>query len=160
MVITGYQGIGKSTLASKNKDIIDLESTCFWKDEDGFKTRPDDWYVYYCQIALDLSKQGYTVFVSCHPKVREFLEKHRGMEKFCLIFPCKSIKDEWISRLKARYDDTKEEKDLNALSRAVEHFDEDIDRLYYECYYGIEWYSNAIKIEDINYDLQEIVNRL
>ena len=160
MVITGYQGIGKSTLASKNKDIIDLESTCFWRNENGFKTRPDDWYVYYCQIALDLSKHGYTVFVSCHPKVREFLEKHHGMEKFCLIFPSKSIKNEWIARLKERYDSTKEEKDLNALSRAVEHFDEDIDRLFYECSYGIEWYSNAIKIEDINYDLQEIVNRL
>ena len=83
MIITGYQGIGKSTLASKYDKIIDLESSSFWKTEEVYgvekRTRPDDWYVYYCQIALDLSKHGYTVFVSCHPKVREFLKKHHGI---------------------------------------------------------------------------------
>lgn len=31
MIITGYQGIGKSTLAKTNDKIIDLESSCFWK---------------------------------------------------------------------------------------------------------------------------------
>lgn len=68
MIITGYQGIGKSTLASKSDKIINLESTCFWKYEEdvylnktGNKSRPDDWYVYYCQVAQDLSRQGYTV---------------------------------------------------------------------------------------------------
>lgn len=29
MIITGYQGIGKSTLAKRRQDIIDLESSCF-----------------------------------------------------------------------------------------------------------------------------------
>lgn len=29
MIITGYPGIGKSTLANKRKDVIDLESSCF-----------------------------------------------------------------------------------------------------------------------------------
>lgn len=33
MIITGYQGIGKSTLAKTNDKIIDLESSCFWKYE-------------------------------------------------------------------------------------------------------------------------------
>lgn len=62
MIITGYQGIGKSTLARKADKIIDLESTSFWKyerDEYGKKTdkktRHDDWYVYYCQVAEHLS---------------------------------------------------------------------------------------------------------
>ena len=31
MIITGYQGIGKSTLAGSSDKIIDLESGCFWK---------------------------------------------------------------------------------------------------------------------------------
>lgn len=29
MIITGYQGIGKSTLAKRRQDIIDLESSFF-----------------------------------------------------------------------------------------------------------------------------------
>ena len=93
MIITGYQGIGKSTLANKRPDIIDLESSCFWKTENGVKTRPDDWYVYYCQMAEHLSRRGYIVFVSYHPEVREYLENH-GTEPFCAIFPVKSIKED------------------------------------------------------------------
>ena len=49
MIITGYQGIGKTTLASKNDKIIDLESSSFWKHEEdaflrktGEKSRHDD----------------------------------------------------------------------------------------------------------------------
>lgn len=71
MIITGYQGIGKSTLARKENNVIDLESASFWNYENGNKTRPDDWYVYYCQVAEHLSKQGYIVFVSCHQQVRD-----------------------------------------------------------------------------------------
>ena len=42
MIITGYQGIGKSTLARKNDKIIDLESTSFWKYErDGYGKKTD-----------------------------------------------------------------------------------------------------------------------
>lgn len=37
MIITGYQGIGKSTLASKRMDVIDLESSCFWNYEDEYE---------------------------------------------------------------------------------------------------------------------------
>lgn len=157
MIITGYQGIGKSTLAKRREDIIDLESSCFWKyDENGNKTRPDDWYIYYCQMAEHLSKQGYIVFVSCHPEVREWLEKNRT-EKFCAIFPHKSIKDAWINRLRERYYYTRSEKDLKALEHAEKFYDKDIDRLMYECSYGIEWYSNAQYIETIDYDLETIV---
>lgn len=160
MIITGYQGIGKSTLAKKRQDIIDLESSYFWKfDEDGNKTRPSDWYVYYCQMAESLSKQGYIVFISCHPEVREYMRKHRT-EMFCAIFPHKSLKDIWISKLQERYYCTKSEKDLRALEHAEKFFDKDIDRLMYECSYGIEWYSNAVYIEGIDYNLESIVESL
>lgn len=59
---------------------------------------PDDWYVYYCQVAQHLSKQGYIVFVSCHQEVRDWLSVHNG-EKFCAIFQDKSIKNDWLQRL-------------------------------------------------------------
>lgn len=159
MIITGYQGIGKSTLANKRPDIIDLESSCFWKTENGVKTRPDDWYVYYCQMAEHLSRRGYIVFVSYHPEVREYLENH-GTEPFCAIFPVKSIKEDWLKRLYERYRQSMSEKDLMAYEHAKNHYDEDIDRLMYECSYGIEWYTNAMFIESIDYDLEEMVNHL
>ena len=166
MIITGYQGIGKSTLASKNDKIIDLESSCFWKYEEdawlnktGKKSRPDDWYVYYCQVAKDLSKQGYTVFVSCHPQVRDYLSVHNE-EKFCAIFPDKSLKEDWLKKLKNRYDESKSEKDLRAYEHAVKSYDSDISKLWYECQYNVEYYHNAMIINDINYDLQKLVDLL
>ena len=160
MIITGYQGIGKSTLAKNDDRIIDLESTCFWKVDrlTGEKTSPDDWYVYYSQIAIDLSNQGYTVFVSCHPQVRDFLSSHA--RNFNAIFPSKNIKEDWIKRLENRYKESGLEKDKRALEHAQKFYDSDINRLWYECQYGVEYYHNVEIIDDINYDLVELVNRL
>lgn len=164
MIITGYPGIGKSTLASKNDKIIDLESSNFWRREKNsylnFKTRPADWYIYYCQIAKHLSEQGYIVFVSCHKEVRDYLNTHHGFEKFCAIFPSKKIKDEWISRLRKRYSENQSEKNFAALSHAEQFFDKDIDQLWYECQYNVEYYNNAAIIQTIDYDLAELVNNL
>lgn len=166
MIITGYQGIGKSTLANKRQDVIDLESTCFWNYEEeygertGNKTRPDDWYVYYGQVAIDLSKQGYTVFVACHPQVREWLEKHHGYEPFCALFPSPSLEKEWIDKLQKRYDKSGLDKDLAALNRARDFYKKDINRLLYECSYGVEWYSDAMVIESIDYNLNDYVEKM
>ncbi len=165
MIITGYQGIGKSTLAKTNDKIIDLESSCFWKydlydfEKKGEKTRPDDWYVYYCQMAQYLSKQGYIVFVSCHPEVRKFLSIH-NQERFCAIFPSRSIKSDWLNRLRDRYEQSLSEKDLRALEHAEKFYDSDIARLWYECQYGEEYYHDVQIIDDINYDLVDLVERL
>ena len=64
----GYQGIGKSSCAGKN-DCIDLESGSFWVDG----KRAEEWYIPYCQIAMHLANQGYTVFTSSHKVVRDQL---------------------------------------------------------------------------------------
>ena len=165
MIITGYQGIGKSTLAKNNDKIIDLESSCFWKydlydfEKKGEKSRPEDWYVYYCQMAQYLSKQGYIVFVSCHPEVRKFLSIHNE-ERFCAIFPDKSLKEDWIQRLRDRYNESKSEKDLRALKHAENYYDSDIYQLWYECQYGEEYYHDVAIIKDINYDLMKLVKKL
>ena len=166
MIITGYQGIGKSTLARKTDKIIDLESTSFWKyerDEYGKKTdkktRCNDWYVYYCQVAEHLSAQGYTVFVSCHAEVRKYLALHTT-EKFCAIFPDPKIKDDWLKRLEDRYNNSKSDKDLRAWEHAKNSFDNDIQTLINECWYSNEYYNNVVFIDDINYDLQELIDRL
>ena len=161
MIITGYQGIGKSTLASKNDKIIDLESSSFWKydEETKQKVRHSDWYIYYCQVAQHLSAQGYTVFVSCHQEVRDWLSIHNE-EKFCAIFPSKKIKEDWLKRLENRYNDSKSEKDLRAWEHAKKSYDSDIAQLWYECQYNVEYCHNVAIINDINYDLQELVDQL
>lgn len=162
MIITGYQGVGKSTLAKKHMSIIDLESSSFWKYDrldiyiKGDKTRPDDWYVYYCQVAEDLSSQGYTVFVSCNTKVREFLSTHSA-HGFCAIFPIKELREKWLEKLRSRYEKTKSEKDLKAYEHAEKFYDSDIDQLWYECQYNIEYYTNVKLIENMDYNLMDLV---
>lgn len=166
MIIIGYPGIGKSTVARNHDNIIDLESSCFWKYEEdvtlnktGAKSRHDDWYIYYCQMAQHLSSQGYTVFVSSHREVREFLSKHNE-EPVAAIYPSMKIKNEWIKRLNDRYHNTTSEKDLRALRQAQSSFDSDVNRFEYECSYNVEYYKDFYTIEDINYDLYDVVKTL
>ena len=145
MIIIGYQGIGKSTLTKECKGYIDLESRNFWWN----KQRPHDWYIYYCQIAEDLSKQGYIVFVSSHKEVREFLKNSK--EKVIVIFPSILKKDEWIKKLKNRYDRTGKEKDYKAWKNAEDRYIENIDELMRSGFWFID-------IDDVlNYDLKKLI---
>lgn len=111
MIISGYQGIGKSTLAGK-ENCIDLESSNFWVNS----RRSESWYKIYCKIANDLSKQGYIVFVSSHEIVRKELEKSK--EKVLVIIPSLALKDEWINKLEERYHSSKNNKNKKALDAA------------------------------------------
>lgn len=146
MIIIGYQGIGKSTLAGKNK-CIDLESGNFWVDG----KRADDWYVPYCQIANHLSEQGYTVFVSSHEVVRNELKKSK--EKVVVVFPGVHLKDKWIDKLEDRYERTYLDKDFKAWKNAVARYDENIRELLYS---GFVTYT----IDSMDYDLSEILEEI
>ena len=81
MIIIGYQGIGKSTLANKNINYIDLESSNFFIDG----KRQENWFIIYCNIANHLSEQGKNVFVSSHEVVRESLKYSK--EKVVVVYP-------------------------------------------------------------------------
>ena len=100
MIVIGYQGIGKSTLGGKSK-FIDLESGNMWVDG----KRADDWYIPYCNIAIHLSKQGFTVFTSSHEVVRNYLKN--STEEVVICCPTLELKDQWIERLQTRYDKSK-----------------------------------------------------
>lgn len=113
MIISGYQGIGKSTLADKDKRFIDLESSNFFV----YGVRPEDWYIMYGNVAISLSKQGYDVFISSHKEVRDYLEKVSD-EKLVVIFPSLEMKESWILKLSNRYIETQSKKDLKALNNA------------------------------------------
>ena len=152
MIISGYQGIGKSTLAgAKGKyKCIDLESSNFWVNGE----RPENWYKIYCQIALSLSTQDYVVFVSSHKEVRDEL---KAIEKYyspiCVIYPSINLKDKWIEKLEKRYEETKSDKDYKALSYAKDHYKESIAEIMQG---GLPYYE----INSIDYRLVEIIEYL
>lgn len=122
MIIIGYQGIGKSSLAGKN-NCIDLESGNFFVDG----TRDENWYKCYVSIAEHLSNQGYTVFVSSHKVVRDELRKSKC--RVASIFPALHLKELWLKKLRDRYESTKKDKDYKAYMNAKEMYDQNIHDL-------------------------------
>lgn len=120
MIIIGYQGIGKSTLAQCNLNYIDLESSNFWIDG----KRSDDWYKPYCKIAEHLSQQGYYVFVSSHECVRKTL-KNSNEQVVCCV-PAVSLKEQWIERLKKRYESDQNNKNYKAYMNTVDRYEDNI----------------------------------
>jgi len=145
MIIIGYQGIGKSTLAKNHKNFIDLESGCFWVDGE----RPQDWYKYYCQIAEDLSRQGYVVFTSSHKAVRDELKKSRELVTCCI--PSLKLKDTWIEKLAERFKASGLDKDYKAWKNAEECYEENIKDIIDDGFY-------TYTIEEMNYNLREVIH--
>lgn len=117
MIVMGYPGIGKSTYARKRgSHAIDLESSLFNKD-----------FATYVDVALDLEKQGYIVFVSCHEEVRQALmDKASFLTELAVCYPDPSLEIEWEDRLLARIDKYHLDKDVRAYVRFTEHFIQDI----------------------------------
>lgn len=144
MIVIGYQGIGKSTLANKYLRFIDLESGNFWVDG----KRADDWYKPYCQIAEHLSRQGYIVFTSSHEVVRKQLVN--SDEQVICCAPDLSLKDEWIEKLLIRYMDSKLEKDYKAYMNAKERFTENIREIA-DSGFDVLW------LIDMDYNLCDLI---
>lgn len=142
MIVIGYQGIGKSTLAKRSDRYIDLESGSFWVDG----VRAEDWYKVYCNIAEHLSKQGYIVFVSSHEVVRNRLAC--SSEDVVLVYPSIKLRDAWIARLNDRYLYTGLEKDYKALMNALDNYATSFDDME-RC--NID---HKIIINTMNYDLE------
>lgn len=145
MIIIGYQGVGKSTLAKQELKYIDLESGNFWYNG----VRPVDWYIYYCQIAEHLSQQGYNVCVSSHKIVRDYLKSNTSEIIVC-IYPSILLADEWKEKLKQRYNQSHLEKDYKAWKNAEDKYHENISELMM-C--GIPY----IEINSLNYNLKELI---
>lgn len=148
-IIVGYQGIGKSTLAKNANGYIDLESGNFWIGD----KRADDWYIPYCNIALNLAEQGYKVFVSSHQVVRDYLAsvpKYEPVDLYC-CFPSYALKNSWIDKLRIRYEATGLWKDYKAWKNAFERYDENIKELH-----QTQGFIPVV-IHDINYSLSSLL---
>lgn len=160
MIIIGFPGIGKSTLAYNNDKFVDLESSCFKP----VNNRNDDWVVDYCKLAELLSKNGSIVFVSSHKAVRDYIAKMRTDELVACVFPSERIREQWVKKLEDRYVDSREsckisfydlDKDYRAFIRARDHYDDDIRELYSDDGIPYKWV-----ITDINYNLEEEIYKL
>ena len=143
MIVIGYQGIGKSTLAGRNNKFIDLESSNFRIDG----KRTDDWYKPYCKVAEHLSQQGYIVFTSSHEVVREYLVDN-SREIVVLVYPSIELEDAWIGKLEKRYEKSGLDKDYRALMNAIDRFEDNIRELQGSC---IEY---KLELQNMNYDLE------
>lgn len=158
LIICGYPGVGKSSLAGWN-NCIDLESSLF-SYRDGCAQKTMYWVPQYCQAAIDLALQGYTVFTSTHRAVIEYLKEPpmplKGSVKTVIFCPDHRYKLEWIDRLQKRLerdDRSLYSKNKRALDRVIEHFDEDMDYLN-NC--GLPVHIPAY----IDYDFKEYVQML
>lgn len=149
MIIIGYPGIGKSSVSGIENCCIDLESSNFWFNG----KRSDNWYVYYCKVALDLSRQGFTVFTSSHEEVRDYLVGHQEETLIVAVYPETWLETDWIARLKKRYEDDPSEKNYKALMNAKDRFEDNVKELE-------EWGGLFYGIQDMDYDLMDIVKRL
>ena len=146
MIIIGYQGIGKSTLAKDSWKYIDLESGNFWVNGE----RDEQWYKPYCNIANHLSAQGYTVFTSSHKEVREELKNSSEVVK--IAFPALELKTDWLIRLTNRYNESMLEKDYKALINASLYYEDNINDLMNEPF-------DKIIINNIDYNLRELIEK-
>lgn len=139
MIYVGYTGVGKSTLAGTWFHFIDLESSNFIHD--------NDWVIEYVNVAEHTSNQGFNVFLSAHKEVRE--ELNARDIPFVTITPTLKLKDEWIEKLKDRFDHTGKLKDEAAYNRAKNHYAEDVKDLLKE--------NNVIKINYTPYNLLDLI---
>lgn len=125
MIIMGYPGIGKTTLAKGDYRFIDLDSTSTLLTG---MFRKKGWEKQYVSTALYLSKKGYHVFVSTHPEVIKKVIAMDGNDAI-LVYPSRDIKSYWLQKLRDRYEQMRNRSTHNAWRRAWDHFDEDIEEL-------------------------------
>lgn len=150
MIVIGYQGIGKSSLSGRH-GCIDLESSNFYVDG----KKPDNWYVMYCNVAFDLSKQGYKVFTASHQPVRDYFGEHNETnEKICTCHPSVALKDEWINKLYERYFIERTDKNLRALRNAQERYADNIQEIMDD---AVKYGFIDIEIPSMDYSLFNLV---
>ena len=149
MIFIGYAGIGKTSLAARNVNFIDLDSSNFWYMDKGELIRDEHWYLPYCNIAESLSAQGYDVFVSSHKLVAERLAISN--QKVVGIYPIEQLKDSWIEKLKYRAEESNLDADIRALERVQSHFTEDVAEIKNNT-------LDHIEIQTVRYNLDLLIH--
>lgn len=143
-VYAGFPGIGKSTLTKMSPRYIDLESSAFRKQSDYI-----NWVRQYVDVVEHLLESGnHYIFVSSHELVTYEL-KRRGIE-YAVIYPDIKLKDQWIDKLKDRFIESGDPKDLRAATAVMYNFEFFITSL-------MKHHKNSIVIHEMSYDLKKLI---
>lgn len=105
VLISGFPGVGKSTLVSTTNEhiFLDSDSSNFsWSNKEKRERNPD-WPQNYIEYINANRDKADGIFISSHKEVRDALV-NAGM-KFTLVYPSLDMKDEYIGRYVARGND-------------------------------------------------------
>lgn len=144
MIVIGYPGVGKSTLAAKDRKYLDLESSVLCVDG----VRRKDWYKEYVALAEYFSRQGYIVFVSSHGCVQEELIGSR--ERVVIVYPTLMLYRSWIKKLEDRYDNEPVRRNYVAYQNVREG-------ILFQVRDMMDSPFERIEIKDMNYDLEQMI---
>lgn len=151
MIILCFQGCGKTCLADKSKGIIDLDSRianrmCMV----GNGKNIPNWPVMYVDTLLYLDKQGYTVLGNISRAIIDGLD--HAKVKFHIITPDTTLKEQWLDKLRTRYNTSKDGNDLAAWQMAITDFD--------YVYKDMSKRDNVTFIKDMDYSLEQIIDEV
>ena len=153
MIIFGYQGIGKSSLANSPAGAlyIDLESSMFRTPM--HPERSEDWFQAYGNIVCDLDKQGKFVFSACHQQIRDYIASEKDLKGVvaAICYPSLELREEWLYRLRQRWMDTQLPKDKAALDFAEASYSSSIKALDKDTDY------DHLILTKMNYNLNDIL---
>ena len=161
MIISCYPGVGKTTISKGRIDIIDLDSSLFSQlstdfivyrnSEGGLDNVTNEfWPYFYVKIAEKLSQDGYIVLVSSHKEVRARL-LDVGEDFYC-ITPVPELKDEWIEKLRVRWETSGSEKDLRAYEHVRDNYDKDVHEII-----SMKYDCPVCHLDGMDYDLEQII---
>lgn len=132
MIISGYQGVGKSTFARiSHKEKFGREITSVDLESSNYNKSNSEWYKEYAKDIL-ATKDVDVIFISSHQNLRD--ELNRLNAPFYFIIPTVKVKHEWTRMLAQRVqdsiDDTNErEKNIRALMSHILYYDKIIEEL-------------------------------
>ena len=156
LIICGYPGIGKSSIAGWN-NCIDLESSLFSHYKDSCRKSDDIWVGEYCNLAYYLALQGYTVMTSTHMAVIDYFDRFKVTYykdvPIVIFCPRYDMKKAWAIRLVNRYLNSENEKDLRAFQGAIKDWDKKLD--YY--------FRTGLLVhrpDEIDYDLRDYILKI
>lgn len=131
IIISGYQGVGKSTFATKShKKILGKELIVVDHESSAYNKSNPLWYTEYVSDAL--KKEADVLFLSSHQSVRD--ELNRLNIEFIFVLPDTKHKHKWTEGLAKRVqsslnNEIEKEKNIKALMSHILYYDNVVEEL-------------------------------
>lgn len=169
IIISGYQGVGKSTFATtSHKEKFGREITCVDIESSNYDKTNPEWYKQYAQDIIAV-KDVDVVFISSHQSLRDELDKLGVI--FYFIIPHVNVKHGWTEMLAKRVqdsigNDSEREKNIRALMSHILYYDKIIEELENAHPFMAEHkrpYETVIVVEspsDLKYLIYRLLDRI